>query len=137
MRRPNRAMRQRIENAIEAMIEALDALDPDSEAEPSLGSTVTGDDPQVFWGIRLTGKANTTGASHKETKSPALVLSIGCSIKSTAIVTRVGTGNLILRSIKRIGSRALVAGRSMLTARKSNGRPVVHAILSLIRRKLA
>jgi hypothetical protein len=50
MRGPNRLMRQRIENAIEAMIEALDALDPDGEAEPSLGSVaVAPNESQEYW----------------------------------------------------------------------------------------
>lgn len=37
----DRATRQRIEAAIQAMIDALDALDPDVDVEPSLGSTAT------------------------------------------------------------------------------------------------
>jgi hypothetical protein len=49
MRRPSHAMRQRIENAIQAMIDALDALGPDPEMEPSLGS-LSDDDNQGFWG---------------------------------------------------------------------------------------
>jgi hypothetical protein len=51
MRKPNRATRVRIENAIQAMIDAHDVLDPDPEMEPSLGSlSAREEDHQEFWG---------------------------------------------------------------------------------------